>query len=471
MQISIKNIGFIPKQYNQSDIMRLTAKQEEAQKILASQAQYIMLFGGSRSGKTFLLVRNIIFRALKAPKSRHAILRFRFNAVVQSVIHDTLPKVMEVAFKGVNYNLNKSQWYVDFDNGSQIWFGGLDDKERTEKILGQEYVTIYLNESSQIPWSSVGVAMTRLAQQVDQVIEGRPNTPMRPRMYFDCNPPSKAHWTYRLFVQKVDPETKIALSNPDNYAHFQINPQDNTDNVSAGYLDTLKNLSARLQRRFLNGQFGDATPNQLFVEEDIDKWRVTDGVLPDMVRIVVAVDPSGADDEDNADNADNDEIGIIVAGLGIDGFAYIMEDLTLKAGPGTWGRVATDAYDRHAADAVVGETNYGGAMVKYVIQTERKHTNFRQVTASRGKAVRAEPISALYEKGKVRHVGYLHKLEDELCGFSTTGYTGDKSPNRADAAIWALTELFPGVVKPAKKESKRVNAQNYGNIPHGWLSA
>lgn len=428
--------------------MKLTAKQEEAQHILASVAQYIMLFGGSRSGKTFLLVRNIVMRALKAPKSRHAILRFRFNSVKQSVIHDTFPKVMDIAFKGVNYTLNKSDWFVEFDNCAQVWFGGLDDKERTEKILGQEYVTIYLNESSQIPWSSVGVAMTRLAQQVYQKIDGRVDKLLKPRMYFDCNPPSKAHWTYKLFVQKVDPETKLPLHNPEAYAHFQINPQDNQENVSEGYLSTLQNLSARLQRRFLLGQFGDATPNQLFVEEDIDKWRVTDGVLPDMVRIVIAVDPSGADD---ADNADNDEIGISVAGLGTDGIAYILEDLTVKAGPATWGKVATDAYDRHLADAVVGEINYGGAMVKHVIQTARPRTNFIQVTASRGKAVRAEPISALYEQGKVRHVGFLMKLEDELCGFSTVGYMGDKSPNRADAAIWALTALFPGVVQPPKK--------------------
>lgn len=429
--------------------MKLTAKQEEAQYILAGVAQYIMLFGGSRSGKTFLLVRNIVMRSLKAPKSRHAILRFRFNAVKQSIIFDTFPKVMDLAFKGVTFNLNKTDWYVEFGNGAQIWFGGLDDKERTEKILGQEYVTIYLNESSQIPWASVGIAITRLAQQITQKIEGKPDRQMKPRMYFDCNPPSKAHWTYKLFIQKVDPETKLPIRNADDYGYFQINPQDNIENVSEGYLATLQNLSTRLQRRFLHGQFGDATPNQLFVEEDIDKWRVTDGVLPDMVRVVIAIDPSGADE---ADNADNDEIGISVAGLGMDGIAYILEDLTVKAGPATWGKVATDAYDRHAADAIVGEINYGGAMVKYVIQTARPRTNFIQVTASRGKAVRAEPISALYEQGKVRHVGYLMKLEDELCAFSTVGYLGDKSPNRADAAIWALTALFPGVIQSAKQK-------------------
>jgi len=244
---------------------------------------------------------------------------------------------------------------------------------------------------------------------------------------------------------------------------MQINPTDNTENLTAGYLDTLKSLGARARRRFLDGEFSDATANALFSEESIDKWRVIDGALPDMVRIVVAVDPSGADDEANADN---DAIGIVVAGLGTDGNGYLIEDLTVKAGPATWGKVATDAYDRHQADAIIGEVNYGGAMVEYVIQTTRKRTNYKQVTASRGKAVRAEPISALYEQGKVRHVGYLSELEDELSDFTTYGYVGESSPNRADASIWALTELFPGIVNP-RKPKKEGKERTY--TAGGWM--
>jgi predicted phage terminase large subunit-like protein len=140
----------------------------------------------------------------------------------------------------------------------------------------------------------------------------------------------------------------------------------------------------------------------------------------------------------------------MVVGLGTDGNCYVMEDLTVKAGPATWGRIVTNAYDRHEADAVVGEINYGGAMVQHVIQTARPRTNFRKVTATRGKVVRAEPVSALYEQGKVRHVGYLTDLEDELMAFTTGGFMGEVSPNRADALVWAVTELFPGVIKPRK---------------------
>lgn len=445
----------------------LTAKQLQAQEVLASDAGHVMLFGGSRSGKTFLLMRNVVLRALKAPNSRHAALRFRFNAIKNSIVLDTFPKVMRLAFPGVKAELNKTDWFATLPNGSEIWFGGLDDKERTEKILGMEFATIYLNECSQIPYSSVGVAITRLAQKVDQVVNGRPSVPLKPRMYYDCNPPSKAHWSYKLFVEKRDPDSGKALQDQQNYASFQINPEDNEGNLSAEYLATLRSLPARLQKRFLKGEFADANPNQLFHDEDVDKWRVLDGRVPDLVRVVVAVDPSGSDD---IDNADNDAIGIVIAGLGTDGNAYLLEDCTVKAGPGTWGRIATDAFMRHEADVIVGETNFGGAMVRQVIQTARPRTPFRSVTASRGKVQRAEPFSALYEQGKIRHVGDFPELEDELNAFSTVGYLGERSPNRADALFWALAELFPGLVGTRKKEKPHEPQRHFGGAS-GWMSA
>jgi phage terminase large subunit-like protein len=188
---------------------------------------------------------------------------------------------------------------------------------------------------------------------------------------------------------------------------MQLNPRDNLANLSADYIRTLESLPARLRKRFLEGEFRDSAPNALFSEELFDKWRNIDAELPQMLRIVVAVDPSGADDEDNQDN---DEIGIVVCGLGIDGNGYVLEDLTCKAGPNTWGRVATAAFDRHAADRIVAEVNYGGAMVKNVIHSARPRTPFRAVTASRGKVVRAEPVSSLAEVGKIRMAGIFREL-------------------------------------------------------------
>jgi predicted phage terminase large subunit-like protein len=424
---------------------KLTARQQAAQKVCAGSATHCMLFGGSRSGKTFLLVRNVVMRALKAPGSRHGIFRYRFNHLRASVVLDTFPKVMQLAFPGVEYQTRTQDGYAELPGGSQVWFAGLDDKARTEKILGMEFSTLYFNECSQIPQSSVDTALTRLAQRAETRMEGAEPGLLKLRAYYDCNPPSKAHWTYRRFVEKRDPETRLGLPYPDDYASIQINPADNRDNLNPEYLAQLEALPARMRARFLEGRFADATPNALFDEANIDRWRVLDGAVPDMVRVVVAVDPSGAGDEATADA---DAIGIVVVGLGTDGNAYVLEDCTVKAGPATWGKVATSAFDRHQADVIVAETNFGGAMVSAVIQAARPRTPFRAVTASRGKAVRAEPFAGLYEQGKIRHVGLFPELEEELCAFSTSGYTGTSSPNRADALVWALASLFPALTSP-----------------------
>jgi phage terminase large subunit-like protein len=433
----------------------LTRKQAEAQGILASSAKHLMLFGGSRSGKTFLLIRNIVMRALKAANSRHVVFRYRFNSVKNSVVLDTFPKVMRLVFEHVPFKLDKTDWYVRLPNGSEIWFAGLDDKERAEKILGMEFATIFFNECSQIPLSSINLAITRLAQSVDQEVDGRVR-PLKPRVYYDENPPSKAHWSYKVFIQRLDPETGEPQRKPDEYVWFKINPLDNLENVAEDYIETLKSMSARMRKRFLDGEFADATPGALFSDEVIELWRHSGAdPLPDMVRTVVAVDPSGSDD---ADNADNDAIGIVVAGLGTDGNCYLLEDCTVKAGPATWGSVATSAFERHSADLVVGEINFGGAMVGFVIQAARPRTPFKKLTASRGKVVRAEPFSSLYEQGKIRHVGRFVELEEELTAFTTHGYVGSDSPNRADALIWALAELFPGVLAgPKPKDAAQVS--------------
>jgi phage terminase large subunit-like protein len=442
---------------------KLTARQEQANELLASSATHIMLAGGSRSGKTFLFIRAIVIRALKAIGSRHAILRFRFGHVKQSIVHDTFPKVMQLCFPQVKYELNRSDWFATFPGGSEVWFGGLDDKERVEKVLGTEFSTIFLNECSQIPFASRNVAVTRLAQLVADSVTKR-SQPLK--MYYDENPPDKGHWSYKLFKLKVDPESKQPLPDPENYGFMQLNPTDNLENLSQDYLRQLEALPARLRKRFLEGEFRESAPNALFSDELLDKWRLIDQDVPEMLRIVVAVDPSGADDEQNQDN---DEIGIIVCGLGIDGNGYVLEDLTCKAGPNTWGRVATTAYDRHAADRIVGEVNYGGAMVKAVIHAARPRTPFRAVSASRGKSVRAEPVSALCEIGKIRMAGIFRELEDELCAFTTYGFTGDHSPNRADAMVWGMSDIFPELLKHQEKPIQVVQPliRHRGNT--GWM--
>lgn len=426
---------------------KLTAAQDKALDCLISQAVHCGLGGGSRSGKTFLLVRAVVLRALKSEGSRHAIFRFRFNSIKASIIYDTLPKVFKLCFPGLwdECTLNKTDWFLQLPNESEIWFGGLDDKERTEKILGQEYATIYFNECSQIPFNSVTLALTRLAQKTEN---------LKLKAYYDFNPPSKKHWTYLRFIERRDPDTKLPEKRPENYSFYLINPADNRENLDPEYLNMLDSLPEKARNRFLLGKFADDNEGALWSEENIAKNRRlgrAEEKIPDFLRIVVAVDPSGCRGEEDERS---DEIGIAVCALGTDGHGYLLEDLSGRYAPEEWGRIAVDAYSRHNADRVIGERNYGGAMVEAVIRAADACVPYQEVTASRGKVVRAEPISALYEQGKIHHIGYFPEIEDQLCAMTTFGYQGLKSPDRADAVIWGFTELFPSLTRKARKRKK-----------------
>ncbi len=438
-------------------IAKLTPRQREANRLLAGPARNIMLRGGSRSGKTFILVRALIQRAINAPESRHVIFRFRFNHAKTSVWSDTIPKVLKLCFPDMRVRFDKTDFYVELANGSQIWIAGLDDKERVEKILGQEYATLYFNESSQIPWGSVEMAMSRLAQRCDlapAISKATGRQYLAIKAYFDCNPPSKLHWSFQLFRTKLKPGTKEALHNPDDYVEMKVNPSDNSENLPAEYFEVLASMSAAKRLRFEAGEWASDVNGALWALEDrtapdgkvmpgLDSLRVARA--PELHRIVVAVDPSGT-----RGDGGGDDIGIVVAGLGIDGHAYVLEDGTCQLSPEGWGRRAVDLYHRHGADRIVAERNFGGDMVRFTVATADRKVAFKEVTASRGKAVRAEPISALYEQGKVHHAGSFADLEDQMCNFTASGFIGEGSPDRADALVWALTELMLG----QKPESK-----------------
>jgi predicted phage terminase large subunit-like protein len=166
---------------------------------------------------------------------------------------------------------------------------------------------------------------------------------------------------------------------------------------------------------------------------------VADYPLARCRRVVVAVDPSGASGQDD-ERAD--EIGIVVVGRGDDGHAYVLADRSLRDAPAVWGRAAVRAYHEFHADHIVAEENFGGEMVRFVIRAADGNAPVRVISASRGKVLRAEPVSALYEQGLVHHVGRFAVLEDQLCAFTTVGYRGEGSPDHADALVFAVSELM-----------------------------
>lgn len=212
---------------------------------------------------------------------------------------------------------------------------------------------------------------------------------------------------------------------------------ENKDNLAEAFIDAVvsKYAGTRLGRQELDGEILDDVPGALWTRAMLER-AVADSV-PEMARVVVAVDPSGTNGAD-----DGDEIGIIVVGRGIDGRGYVLEDLSCKLSPDAWARRACEAYYRWGADRLVAERNFGGAMVASVIRTADRNVSFKEVTASRGKTARAEPIAALYEQGRVSHVRGLADLEDQLTLMTMAGYAGEGSPDRVDAMVWGLTEAM-----------------------------
>ena len=391
-----------------------TPKQIEAVNLIGNNTT-TLLEGGSRSGKTVIALHVMVVRALHYPGTWHLAARLRFNHARTSLWQKTLPDVLKFHNLDGQAKYNHSDTYVEIGNGSRILIGGLDDKDRVEKILGNEYATIFLNEASQIMYDSVEIIMTRL----------NPPKGVPARCMIDFNPPAMKHWGYSIFHKRVFPDGRPVPA--DDYAVIKMNPGDNLDNISENYMARLEGLSGRRRKRFLHGDYGEEE-GALWKRE----WFKYRTPPVDMRRVVIGVDPSGS--------KEGDEIGIIAVGRCAEGKYWVMGDYSLHGTPNEWSNEVMAAYDNKQADAVVAEKNYGGDMVESTItRFGARNINVKMVSATRGKQVRAEPISALYEQGLVYHTEPMAELEDELV---TTKFEElEKSPNRLDALVWALTEL------------------------------
>jgi predicted phage terminase large subunit-like protein len=188
----------------------------------------------------------------------------------------------------------------------------------------------------------------------------------------------------------------------------------------------------RLGRQELEAEWLDDVPGALWQRSQIDSTRVKSA--PDMTRVVVAIDPAVTSGEDS------DETGIVVCGRGVDGRGYVLADRSCRLSPDGWVRRATTAYAQFSCDRVIAEVNNGGDLVERVLRTVDRIIPYKAVRASRGKLTRAEPIAALYEQGKISHVGAYPELEDQMCQYTPDGYDG--SPDRLDALVWGFTELM-----------------------------
>jgi predicted phage terminase large subunit-like protein len=215
---------------------------------------------------------------------------------------------------------------------------------------------------------------------------------------------------------------------------------DNSSNLPAKFLSVVmrKYEGSRLGRQELYAEVLEDLEGALWKRGLIDALRVKLADVPPIERIVVAIDPNASSQEDS------NECGIICAGLGVDGHGYVLDDASGIMAPAEWATKAVGLYHRRRADRIVAETNNGGEMVEATLRMIDPRVPFRSVWASRGKVTRAEPISALYEQGRVHHVGPLPTLEDQMCAFTVDFNRNEMgySPDRVDALVWALTELM-----------------------------
>ena len=223
-----------------------------------------MLFrsGGTRSGKTFLTVWMCVVRCLMAPGHRGLIARQAHNAVRKTIMLGTFLDVMRAGFPEVRYALNQTDQIARFPNGSELWFSGLDDGDRLDKILGTEFATIYLNETSQVPWSSIAIVRSRLAQNITTNVNGADPRPLVQRAFYDLNPTGTKHWTRLEWFEGKTPSGG-EVRNRHEYLACQVNPVD-APWLSAAYLSDLEALDTRARNRMLRGEYSDDVAGALW---------------------------------------------------------------------------------------------------------------------------------------------------------------------------------------------------------------
>lgn len=272
-----------------------SVNQRRAILLLQKAFLHTLLYGGSRSGKSSIIIDKQLALCYLYPKSRHLACRLWFTDAYTSLFMDTLQKNLR-RYPSSTYEIHKDRaaCRVEFSNGSELWIGGLGDEKSVEKILGREYNTIYFNEVSQIPYEVIIIAYTRLSLKI---------TGFKNRFFYDCNPPSPLHWVHKVFIQKLNPlykaikgekdEAEKKLRNGDQYISLKLNPADNVENIGQDYIDNiLQNLPSRAKRRFLYGEFCKME-GTIYNSFNPEKMYIDIQDLPTIEYYVVGIDNTG----------------------------------------------------------------------------------------------------------------------------------------------------------------------------------
>ena len=382
------------------------------EQLLPDDQGVILLLAGRRFGKTRSAAEWVRSRVERGVARQLMLIAPTHNDLVTDMLYGS-SGLITIHPPGQRPHFKTSDNTLNWPNGARAICLSAEEPERTR---GKEVDTVWGDE----------IAAWRYAEEVWNLVQ------------FCAGPrPMRRLVTT---TPKPTPLVKRLLAEADHIVRGST--FDNAANLDEKTIADLKRKheGTRLGRQELYAEILDDVPGALWTRAMLDSGRRA--TRPDSVRrVVVAVDPSGGAGKDN------DEQGIVVAALGGDGHAYVIEDASCKLSPDGWGKAAVRAYAKHDADRILWERNFGGEMVEHVITTAARELGVqvatREVKASRGKVVRAEPVAALYEQGRVHHVGAFPQLEDQLCLFTPSGEF-QKSPDRADALVWALTDLMLG---------------------------
>lgn len=389
--------------------------------------RYLILTGGRGSGKSFasslalsMVMRNAGYRTLYT--------RYTLTSAEDSIVPEFLGKCelagMRHEFDPVGANISH------IESGSDLLFRGIKTSSgnQTAKLKSLTGVNVWmLDEADELDDEKTFDTINLSVRD-----KRRPN-----KVILAFNPSHVSHWLYKRFWLPYRLPEGFSGVSPAGVRHIHTDYRNNLENLPPDFIaeaERMKAVNPGLYSHIFLGHWASEIDGALWTWETISRNRVTPDQVPALVRIVVAVDPAAKS------KASSDLTGIIVVGLGTDGHYYVLDDGTLRGSPLAWARQVVAKYEQWRADLVVGEDNNGGEMVEATLRQVDANLPYQSVNASRGKIVRAQPVSSLYERNLVHHVGTFTKLEEEQ-----TTYTGDPSepsPNRLDAVVWGITELM-----------------------------
>jgi len=400
------------------------AKQED---IRQSEAKRKIVRAGRRGGKTVIAATICVDKLLKGLRPLYAT---PTSDQLETWWYEVKRALAEPIEAGI-YKKNETEHTIELEGtknrikGKTAWNADMLRGDYSDFLVLDEYQL--MNEDT---WEVVGAPMLLDNDGDAMFIYTPPSLHSR-----SVSKARDARHASKMFAKALQDTTG-------RWQAFHFSSHDNP-HISEIALDEItQDMTNLAYRQEILAEDIDEAPGALWTRELINSTRVTN--FPDLVRIVVGVDPTGSR---------GNECGIVVAGVGANGHGYILDDKSLLGSPGEWADATLTAFNRNQADMVVGEANYGGDMVESTIlqaaKNQQQIIRYKNVHASRGKAVRAEPVVANYEHGKIHHVGEFTQLEDEMVSW-VPGETRE-SPNRIDAMVWAITELMLGQLEPVEQ--------------------